>query len=109
MTAILPEHLPSSSTPLRIQSERLRRLGTHLKGFLDRYQVEPQTREDFLRREMLRSGLQSLERRCAEFRVYREKEGVKQEKCREELAGLLREFRNLEIQIKGFMHRQRTR
>lgn len=104
MTTIRPEHIPPD-IPFRVQLDRLRLLGGQLKGFLGRYHQEPQTREQFIKRELLRSRLQTLQKRCVEFRVSGEKDLPLLDRSGRELDLLIREFRNLEIQVKGFMQR----
>ncbi|MDM9631694.1 hypothetical protein [Robiginitalea aurantiaca] len=94
-----------AAIPLRFQLDRLRVLGTQLKGSLGRYRQEPRTRDQFVRREMLRSRLQTLEKRCNEFRVRAENDAALKDRSLEELDLLRREFRNLEMQVKGFTQR----
>lgn len=91
---------------LKVQLERLRRMGSQLKGFLCRYHKEPQTQEQFAKREMLRARLQKLEKRCNEFWASRESDQMLWNRSGEDLDLLIREFRNLELQVKGFMQQQ---
>lgn len=104
MTGDNPQQLPADGIPLRVQLDRMRHLGGQLKLSLSRYNQEPQTQEQFVKREILRSRLQILEKRCLEFRNYGGKELRNREKPVEHLQLLIREFRTLEFQIKSFMH-----
>ena len=104
-TNTLPQN-PSDGLPVRVQLDRLRHLGGQLKVFLGQYNREPQTRDQFLQREMLRARLQTLEKKCLACRNIRDNEQRIRDKSREELNQLVRDFRTLEIQIKSFKQRQ---
>ena len=104
-TNTLPQN-PSDGLPVRVQLDRLRHLGGQLKVFLGQYKREPQTRDQFLQREMLRARLQTLEKKCLACRNFRDNEQRIRDKSREELNQLVRDFRTLEIQIKSFKQRQ---
>ena len=104
-TNTLPQN-PSDGLPVRVQLDRLRHLGGQLKVFLGQYNREPQTRDQFLQREMLRARLQTLEKKCLAFRNFRDNEQRIRDKSRDELNQLVRDFRTLEIQIKSFKQRQ---
>ena len=106
MTAnTLPQNA-SDGLPVRVQLDRLRHLGGQLKVFLGNYNQEPQTKDQFVQREMLRARLQTLEKRCLAFRNFRDNEQRIRDKSREELNQLIRDFRLLEIQVKSFRQRQ---
>lgn len=106
MTAnTLPQNA-SDGLPVRVQLDRLRHLGGQLKVFLGNYNQEPQTKDQFVQREMLRARLQTLEKRCLAFRNFRENEQRIRDKSREDLNQLIRDFRLLEIQVKSFRQRK---
>ena len=106
MTAnTLPQNA-SDGLPVRVQLDRLRHLGGQLKVFLGNYNQEPQTKDQFVQREMLRARLQTLEKRCLAFRNFRDNEQRIRDKSREDLNQLIRDFRLLEIQVKSFRQRQ---
>jgi hypothetical protein len=102
---ILPQNA-SDGLPVRVQLDRLRHLGGQLKVFLGNYNQEPQTKDQFVQREMLRARLQTLEKRCLAFRNFRDNEQRIRDKSREDLNQLIRDFRLLEIQVKSFRQRQ---
>ncbi|MGA9239802.1 hypothetical protein [Robiginitalea sp.] len=104
-TKPLPQN-PSDGLPVRVQLDRLRHLGGQLKVFLGYYNQEPQTKDQFVQREMLRARLQTLEKRCLAFRNFRDNEQRIRDKSREDLNQLIRDFRMLEIQVKSFKQRQ---
>jgi len=101
-----PQQTSADDQPVRVQLDRLRHLGGQLKVFLGQYNQEPQTKDQFVQREMLRSRLQTLEKRCLAFRNFRDNEQRIRDKSREDLSQLIREFRVLEIQVKSFKQRQ---
>jgi hypothetical protein len=96
--------LSSDGIPLRIQLNGLRQLGEQLKVFLGRYNQEPQTQDQFVKREILRSPLRTLEKRCLEQRDFHGKSLRTPDKSSEDFESLIREFRILEFQIKSLMH-----
>lgn len=96
----------SDGLPVRVQLDRLRHLGSQLKFSLGNYNREPQTKDQFVQREMLRSRLQTMEKRCLVFRNFRDNEQRIRDKSWEDLNQLVRDFRTLEIQIKSFKQRQ---
>jgi len=106
MTANTFTQNPSDGLPVRVQLDRLRHLGGQLKVFLGQYNQEPQTRNQFVQREMLRARLQTLEKRCLAFRNFRENEQRIRDKSRVDLNQLIRDFRMLEIQVKSFKQKQ---
>ena len=106
MIANKPQQTPADDLPVRVQLDRMRHLGNQLKTHLGRYNQEPQTRDQFVQREMLKSRLQTLAKRCVTFRKYRENGQRIRDKSQEDLTQLIREFRILEIQIKSFKQRQ---
>jgi len=94
---------PSAQLPFSEQLSRLNRLRKHLKAFLSRYTVEPQTEEAFHRREALREELNALEVKCQQIRGLLKKGGSFLEPIKKDMLNIHTEFTSLEARVRDYL------
>lgn len=94
---------PSAQLPFSEQLSRLNRLRNHLKAFLSRYTLEPQTEEAFHRREALREELNALDLKCQQMTGLLKKGGRVLEPLKKDMLKIHADFTSLEARVRDYL------